>query len=206
MTTTPTWPVRDPAITEAVRLPPRRSPMRVRPTPRTGKWHTMMYDQTRTQRDGGVSSARVLAAPPQVRAVLPHRRAGNRGDWGERVAPAALSAREAVRAESARTSKSAATPKGTGVATRMCACRCHHENGRGDRRGRRRRDPNRQGAGREHVRAARTAVSLVVGWFTLTCNRPEGRLRRVCAGAVGSCLVRVPRPEGRGHDPGSRYP
>ncbi|MDQ1046386.1 hypothetical protein QFZ76_004622 [Streptomyces sp. V4I2] len=35
-----------------------------------------------------------------------------------------------------------------------------------------------------YTRTALSAVILTVGRFTLTCNRPEGRLRRVCAGVV----------------------
>lgn len=49
--------------------------------------------------------------------------------------------------------------------------------------------PAARGAGRVPappglVRIA--AVTWTVGWLTLTCSRPEGRLRRVCAGVVGT--------------------
>ncbi len=40
-----------------------------------------------------------------------------------------------------------------------------------------------------YTRNPLSAVILTAGRFTLTCNRPEGRLRRVCAGVV---VVRIP--------------
>jgi hypothetical protein len=42
------------------------------------------------------------------------------------------------------------------------------------------------------VRAAPPAVAWMVGWLTLTCSRPEGRLRRVCAGVVVTAALAVP--------------
>lgn len=43
-----------------------------------------------------------------------------------------------------------------------------------------------------YVRSAPFVVMSTMGWFTLTCNRPEGRLRRVCAGVVCSLLALQP--------------